>query len=213
MKIIPSIHELNSSDKFELAKTLKHSEIKEFVISHLQNKSRIVRLYLFYQTGMVVLGVLIIGLSVIKAFNGIFTPLKYSLAALIFGFSVLIIIHELIHGAAYKFIGVKKVNYGAYWKKLMFYAEADQFVLNRNQFKILALAPLVVIKIVSVIGIIIFIASPAVYFFILLMCLHSLFCAGDIALLSFFYTQKEEMYTYDVKAEKTSYYFIAINQE
>jgi hypothetical protein len=40
------------------------------------------------------------------------------------------------------------------------------------------------------------------------MCAHSLFCAGDIGLLSIFYKFGDaEVYTYDVKAEKTSYYY------
>jgi len=63
------------------------------------------------------------------------------------------------------------------------------------------------VKLISIAGIIVFFEQPAVFFFIILMCLHSLFCAGDIALLSFFYQNSDEIYTYDNKNEKKSYYF------
>ena len=89
----------------------------------------------------------------------------------------------------------------------MFFAEADRHVMNRGQFGFVALTPLVVIKAVSIYGIILFFNQPSVYFFIILMSLHSLFCAGDIGFLSFFYSAPGEFYVYDNKSENKSYYF------
>lgn len=127
---------------------------------------------------------------------------------MLFCFTFLVIIHELLHGLALKFTGAKKINYGGYLRKFVFYAEADSHILNRRQFAILALTPLVVIKLLTVAGIVIFWHHPTIYFFVLVMSTHSLFCAGDVALLSLFYkNMKDEIFTYDVKAEKTSYFY------
>ena len=163
---------------------------------------------MIYQFLMILLGIFFFARSIVKAFNGFFEPLYFSLAALVFCFTILIVIHELLHAVALKFTGAKKINFGGYLRKFIFYAEADQHVLNRKQFAFVALAPLTVVKIISLAGVFLCFNHPATYFFIFLMSAHSLFCAGDIGLLTLFYREKKtEIFTFDVKAEKTSYYY------
>jgi len=204
----PSIDELKNSDKFELVAHLNHQQIKEFVINQLAENGKIITIYMIYQILMILIGIFFFTRSIVLAFRDLTTTLYYSLAALVFSFSVLIIIHELLHGAALKLIGVKKVTFGGYLKKFIFYAEADQFVINRRQFAFIALTPLLVVKLVTLIGIILLYNQPVFYFLIFVMSAHSLFCAGDIGLLSVFYKNKNtEIYTFDVKSEKTSYYY------
>ena len=204
----PTIEELHNDEEFRLLKKLEHGQVKEFVLSEVKKGGRLIRFYQGYQTLMIITGILFIVISVVKALKGEAGSFKYSAAALIFGFTVMIILHELIHGAAFKLTGVPKVTYGAYLKEFMFYAEADRYVLNRKQFTVVALAPLITVKIVTLTGIILFLSHPAVYFFIVLMSLHSLFCAGDITLLSYFYSYGEEIFTYDNRAERKSYYYL-----
>jgi hypothetical protein len=203
----PSIDELWNSGNYELARELRHSEVKEFVVSIIKEKGRFVRIYSYYQAAMILIGFFTLGLGIGQAFKGKYGAILYIAGAIVFCFSVLIVLHELLHGFAFKIVGVPKVSYGAYFKKMMFYAEADRFVLNRKQFTLVALFPLFAVKLVSVAGIFFFFNHPAIYFFIILMCLHSLFCAGDIALLSFFYKWEEEVFTFDIREEKKSYYF------
>ncbi len=204
----PTIHELRESGGYELIGELHHNEIKEFVMHQISEGGKLVLSYMIYQIIMILLGLFFLSRSVILAFNGIFEPLYYSLTALVFCFSILIIIHELLHAWALKYTGAKKIKIGGYLKKFIFYAEADQHVLNKKQFALVALTPLMVVKIISLIGIVLFLNHPAVYFFIFLMSAHSLFCAGDIGLLTLFYNyENAEIFTFDVKAEKTSYYY------
>ncbi len=210
----PGIEQLQDSNKFELIAKLNHTEIKEFVIEQLTGNGRLIRFFMYYQVAMIIIGIFFFTRSIVKAFHGIMQPLYFTLAALVFCFSLLIVIHELLHAFALLFTGAQRINFGGYLKKFIFYAEADRHVLNRSQFAFVALAPLVAIKIISLAGLIIFIHQPFFYFFIFLMCAHSLFCAGDIGLLSIFYTEKEsDIYTFDVQAEKTSYYYRKINPE
>ena len=64
------------------------------------------------------------------------------------------------------------------------------------------------LRVLSLTGILFFIHSPLFYFLIFVMSAHSLFCAGDVGLLSIFYKYGDsEIYTYDVKDKQTSYYF------
>jgi len=204
----PTIDELRNSGKYELIAQLNHQQIKEFVIDQLTESSAIIKSYMIYQVVMILIGIFFFTRSIVLTFQTSAEPLYYSLAALVFSFSVLIIIHELLHGIALKLVGAKRINFGGYLKKFIFYAEADQFVINRKQFAFIALTPLFAVKLITLIGIIFLSNHPVFYFLIFVMSAHSLFCAGDIGLLSVFYkTKNSEIFTFDVKSEKTSYFY------
>ena len=204
----PSVTELQNEEQFELIAKLNHKQIKDFVIERLLEKGRMVSVYMYYQTVMILFGLFFITRAVTLAFKHYTQPLTISVAAVLFCFTFLVVIHELLHGIAMKLTGAPKINFGGYLRKFVFYAEADRHVLNKKQFAFIALTPLVTVQIVTLIGIVFFFHQPWVYFWIILMSFHSLFCAGDVGLLSLFYQEKDsEIYTFDVKAEKTSYYY------
>jgi len=202
----PTIGELQNPEDFELIAELGHSNIKEFVLDQLSEGGRLVITYMIYQSVMMIVGIFFITRAIVYGFNGYSEPLIYTGAALIFSFSLLIPIHELLHGFALKVTGATKIHYGAYFRKFIFYAEADRHVLNKKQFELVALAPFVVIKVLTLFGLIIGFQSPIFYFMITVMSAHSFFCAGDIGLLTIFYRHRD-VYTYDVRAERKSYYF------
>ena len=208
----PSITELKNETQFELIAELNHQQIKDFVMARLMENGKLIRVFMIYQAAMVLLGIFFITRSIMLAFQHTIQPLVISVGSLIFCFTFLVIIHELLHGLAMKITGAPKINFGGYLRKFIFYAEADRHVLNRKQFALVALTPLVVVKVVSLVGIIFTFHQPMVYFWIILMCTHSLFCAGDIGLLSLFYHEKdEEIFTYDVREEKKSYFYRRIS--
>ena len=208
----PTISELQNSGEYELIAQLEHNHIKQFVVEQLTKEGKLVKFYMYYQLLMVLIGVFFILRAVVLAFQSNPHAFYWSLGSLVFSFSMLIALHELLHGIALKLIGAKNIHYGGYLKKFIFYAEADRHVLNRKQFALIALTPLFVIKIISLLGIIVFFGHPAANFFILLMCAHSLFCAGDIGLLSLFHkSPNTEIFTFDVKTEKKSYYYQKVN--
>jgi hypothetical protein len=204
----PSINELQNEEQFELIAHLNHKQLKEFVIHRLLTGGKLVRMYMIYQFLMILIGLFFLTRSIVFAFQDYSEPLFYSVAALIFCFSLLIVIHELLHGIALKITGAKKVNYGGYLKKFIFYAEADQFVINKKQFSFIALTPLIAVKLITLVGVVLFYNQPIFFFLIFTMSIHSLFCAGDIGLLSIFSNYKNsEIFTYDLNAEKKSFYY------
>jgi len=206
--INPTIEELQNNQEYKLVAELNHKQIKEFVMKRLSSGGKIVQAFMIYQILMILIGIFFFTRSVLLFFQNQSEAFFYVLGALVFCFSLLIIIHELLHGIALKLIGAKNINFGGYLKKFIFYAEADQFVLNKKQFTFIALAPLIAVKVITLAGILFFMESPWAYFSIIVMSAHSLFCAGDIGLLSIFYQDKDPaIFTYDVKEEKTSYYY------
>ena len=205
----PTIDELQNSDRFELVARLKHTEIKNFVLEQIaETTSKIVRFYMFYQLLMVLTGMFFLARAIVFVFRNYYEPFVISLAAVVFSFSFLIVVHEGLHGVALKLSGAPKVSFGGFFRKFIFYAEADRYVMNRKQFAFVALTPLIVVKVITLLGIFYFWNQPVFYFFLIVMSAHSLFCAGDIGLLSVFHNDPEnEIFTFDVKDEKTSYFY------
>lgn len=207
----PTLEELRNSGRYELLHELEHQQVKEFVLRQIASGSRLIRYFSVYQGLMILTGLFFITRTVILAFRGNLLPLYYILGAIFFTFTLLILVHELLHALAFKLTGAKRVSIGAYLKKFIFYAEADLHVLNRKQFTLVALTPFVVVKLLSAAGIILSLGNPLMYFWIFMMCIHSLFCAGDIGMLDYFYHYNEgAIYTVDVKKEKKSYFYRAI---
>ncbi len=204
----PAIDELQESGRYELVYQLEHHQVKEFVLKQITSGSRIVRWFMIYQFLMIVAGLFFITRSIVLAFAGNLLPLYYTLGAVVFSFTFLILIHELLHALAFKITGAPRVAVGAYLKKFIFYAEADRHVLNRKQFTLVALTPLLAVKLATLAAVIVTAGQPAVYFWIFIMCAHSLFCAGDIGMLDYFYSFKDaELYTFDVRKEKKSFFY------
>jgi hypothetical protein len=73
------------------------------------------------------------------------------LILIIAGILLALVVHELTHGMAMQRYGAKP-KYGALWKQMMFYATAPGFAFARNNYIVIALAPLIFISILIVLG-------------------------------------------------------------
>ncbi len=208
MKSTPTIPELHNEENYELLAAVKLSDIRDFVISQVGKDQKLIPLYAVYQTLLFLLGLFFLTRAVVLAFKGSPVYLVVVTVSLLLGFTLLVVLHELLHGMALKIAGAGKVSFGGSLRKFIFYAEADRFVMGKNRYLAVALTPLVVIQLISLAGILIWYDSPAVYFFLMLMTIHSFFCAGDIAMSALFYRLPgRKIFTYDHAAEKTCYFF------
>ncbi len=140
----------------------------------------------------------------IKSFNlgDAFTHFSYGLALAF----TLIPIHEYIHVLAYRSQGAKDTSYDANLKKFYFMAIADKFVANQKEFRVIALAPFVVIS--SLLLILLPFSNDLWDLTILgILLTHTAFCSGDFGLLSYFdFHKSKQVVTYDDKANKISYF-------
>jgi hypothetical protein len=132
--------------------------------------------------------------------------------ALLFSFTALIIIHELLHALAYLLTGARKISFGFILKKFIFYALADRQVIASRAFHIVALTPFVVIKLICLVALLKTGNIQLFYFFLTVMCLHSLFCAGDIAMLAFYNLHRgKEIFNFDNRSEGKTYFYTRKN--
>ena len=84
---------------------------------------------------------------------------------------------------------------------------ADRFVINRKEFKTIALTPFFAISTVAVF--LALIGGPVLRWISLgVLLMHTFACIGDFAMLSFYKKQgNEEIYSYDDVEAKVSYFF------
>lgn len=201
--------DLQDQNNFELLTEVSHQKLKEFVVQQISQEKRIIPLYSIYQLLMVLLFIFLLARSVVLAIKGFHEPILFIGLAAVFSVSILIVIHELLHAFAYLVTGARKISFGAIPRKFIFYALADRQVIAPAAFRIVALAPFIIVKITCLIGVAIWFNQQLMYSFLTVMCLHSLFCSGDIAMLAFYNIHKgKEIYNYDDKTEGKTYFYL-----
>ena len=201
--------ELVNSTDYEITDEISHNDMKPFLrreITGNQGWGLIAKMYK-------AMGLLLVGFALVKAFAPYVTlretaSLEGLGMGVLFTFTVLIVLHELLHAIAYLLVGARKLSFGMNLKKFLFYVQADKQVLNYKKFMIVALAPVVLVGVVSLAGAIFYYGQPLYFFFLVIFGLHGLFCGGDFGLLCFFENRKEEeIYTFDVKSEGKTYFY------
>ena len=200
--------DLLDQNEFELLTEISHQKLREFVVEQISEEKFIIRIYSIYQLVMILLFAFLVTRGIVWAVNGYSALLVNIGFAVAFSFSALIISHELLHAFAYLLTGARRISFGVILKKFVFYALADRQVIAPRAFHLVALAPFVVVKVICLIGTFLFLNQPLTYFFLSVMCLHSLFCAGDIAMLAFYRIHRgKEIYNFDDKSEGKTYFY------
>ncbi len=205
-KLVPE--DLQNESEFELLSEVSHQQIREFIVEQIRNEKYIIRIYSIYQVLMIILFIFFFAKSIILSFNGYSDAISGIGLAILFSLSALIIIHELLHAVAYLIAGARKISFGIILKKFIFYAMADMQVIGSKAFHVVALAPFLVVKFVCLLVILTTTDQQIMCFFLTVMCLHSLFCAGDIAMLAFYKLNRgKDIYNFDNKSEGKTYFY------
>ncbi len=116
-------------------------------------------------------------------------------------------IHEFLHIVPYFFFGARRIRIGMDLKQYLFYVTAHKHVLKAWQFIIVALTPFLLISIFSIILIL---RLPGLWKWSLSLFLffHSTMCAGDFALINFYYLNRsKKILTWDDADKKEAYFY------
>lgn len=201
--------ELIKNPDYSLIETLEHAEMKKLVVSEFKQNRGWSCIAMVYQFIGIMTFTFFLTFSIIKGYKyDDYTNLFWFGLGSLFSLTAIIIIHELIHAGAYLLVGARHISFGMQLRKFMFYVLSDKDVVNYKQFTIVALAPAIVISILSLIALWIFYQQPIFYFFLPIFGLHSVFCGGDFGLLCFFQNRSDlKIMTFDVKAEGKTYFY------
>ncbi len=205
----PTIEELFDESRFEQLAVLPYNEMVPFVQEQFKHKNNIIRLYIAANISILIVMMMIGAWQVGTERIGAVVLMSATFLGFFASLTVLIPIHEAIHAAAYKWAGAPQVSFGSNWKKIYFYAAADRFVADSNSFRIIALAPFIVISTVLILLILII---PIWWQWLLwgTLLIHTGACAGDFGMLGFYerYNGKA-VFTFDDVMEKKAYFFRA----
>jgi len=199
--------DIKSNPGFELLDVLSYDSVLDFARIYTRKNTR--SMIFFYIclicTFLILVGSLVYGMIIHdRAFLSI---LKQYFYGLIISFSIIIPIHEIVHGIVYILFGAKKILFGAELKQFAFYAVAEDFVTGRTGFYILAISPFIVISLLNLAGFI-FVSGVASYTYISMLFFHTTMCIGDFALMSYYDIHKnKEIYTFDDVKSRISYFY------
>lgn len=192
----------------QLLQKISHSDFKTFAKEAMIRNGVYKRLYIFFLSIFGLSFCACLGYCSVFVFTeGKTTYLIQFLLALFFCFSFLIILHELLHGLAYKLVGARKVYFGAKLSQFVFYAGCDDQKFNGVQFRLIALFPFVCISLLGLAALFLF---PSYFLFtITVLGLHTLCCSGDFAVMNYIQQYDlKKVFTYDLKAEETTYFYL-----
>ncbi|MGY6561693.1 MAG: DUF3267 domain-containing protein [Luteibaculaceae bacterium] len=204
MRIKPA--ELDSKG-YRLLQQLEHKELIPFVKHNLKKPTPI---SIFFHSAVLMLLIA----SLISVYLNI--EIKKALIADVifhycFGFTIaflVIPVHEYIHVLVYRYLGAKETSLDYNIKKFYFLALANNFVVNRMEFTLVALAPFVVLNSSLIISLF-FVESLWQITLLSALLLHTAMCSGDFGLLNFFYISRNKtLVTYDDTLNKISFFFI-----
>lgn len=204
-----TIQKLKTDPGFHLLLALHHDEVLPFVQEEFRRPTNTNRLFIGANVILVLAVLFFAFIDISKGAIGWGDLLLRFGIGTVLVFILLIPPHEMIHGLAYRLAGAPRVSYGVNWKKLYFYAVADQFVVKRKSFIFIALAPFFVIS-ATVILTISFVDVQMKWLLFGVLLMHTTACAGDFALLSFYERNRNfsEIFTYDDVGKHISFFYV-----
>ncbi|MCD4710589.1 MAG: DUF3267 domain-containing protein [Bacteroidales bacterium] len=205
-KKIPDAETLQKDSRYRKILELDFSEMIPFVLSNIRKRGVIPLLYMTINAATLLF---IIFYAVWSVKSGQLSAGKifWQIVAGIVAGSILVIPpHEILHGLAYRMLGARKIRFGVDLQQFIFYVTADRFPISRRELAFLALTPFVIINMVIIVVTAGW-ATQITLFFTSLLLSHNIMCIGDFAMVSYAFSQKGELYTYDDTDKKRSYFF------
>lgn len=197
---------LQSDPSYLLIQRLDFAEVVPFVLEQIKQRGFFQYLYFVLCFGM--LGV-IIALSITGLLDHSLTWKRLLIQALtgtVCGSILIIPIHELLHGLAYRILGAKKIIFGADPGQMIFYVTADRYTVSGKQIHLLTFTPFLIINILTLlISFLLFRESLLFSAFFLLS--HNMMCIGDFAISGFVSREKGKVFTFDEPEKKMSYFY------
>jgi hypothetical protein len=199
------IEDLDDEGKYRQLLALSYDEMIPFVIDYVKRKSLLS--FLFWSVCFIFLMMVI---SVRIRISGYFPQsniLLHSFLGIIVFPILSVPFHEGLHIIPYYLSGARKIRMGMDLKQYIFYVTAHRHVATPFQFRIVAVMPFIVISAALIICVF---QLPGLWkwSFSLFLFTHATMCAGDFALLNFYFlNRKKKIYTWDDADKKVAYFY------
>ncbi len=211
----PDLKQLSDASSYELIYTVPYKEMRAFVIRNISSHSLLLKAFSVFQVISLAIPFVLLSYELIMIYTQQVSWENFFMimAGVIFSFSFLILIHELIHMLAFRILGKRGLRIGANLRQFIFFVEADKIVLNKREYLFIAILPFVLVLFLGISLGFLFWNDSIAYFFICVGAIHSLFCAGDMAIISLMFHESKEMYTFDDAHKQTAYFYRKMSDE
>lgn len=200
-----SVEDLNDQTRYRKLLTISYSDIVNFVLDYLKLKTMLT--FFFWSVCFIFLGIAVtIRVNIAGYFELKQIWLHTFLGSIVF--PVLFIpVHEGLHLIPFLLSGARRIRIGMDLRQYIFFVTAHRHVTTSLQFRIIAYTPFIAISLLLLFMIALL---PGLWKWSLSLFLffHSTMCAGDFALLNFYYlNRKKKIYTWDDADLKEAYFY------
>lgn len=201
----PQIEDLEDVSKYRQILKIPYDELVAFVFDYLKRKSG---LMVFYWS--VCLIFILLAFTVRFNISGYF-HFRHIFFHTILGlvvFPVLFIpVHEFLHIIPYFLTGAKNIRVGMDLKQYMFYVTAHRHVATKKQFTLVGVVPFLITSF-TLLFLVLFLPGLWKWSLSLFLFVHTTMCAGDFAMLNFYFlNRRKKIYTWDDFEKKIAYFY------
>lgn len=199
------VDDLEDQTKYRQLLKIPYDELISFVLDYIRRKSGL--MIFFWAVCVFFLGIALIiriNISEFFPFKNIFLHTLLGL----FVFPVLYIpFHELLHIIPYFLSGAKRIRIGMDLKQYMFFVTTHRYVTTPFQFRVVALTPFLVTTL-ALLYLVLTLPGLWKWSLSLFLFVHITMCAGDFAMLNFYFLHKgEKIFSWDDFDNKIAYFY------
>jgi hypothetical protein len=196
------VEDLEDLSKFRQILAISYSDLIPFIFKHLKIVTFVTILF-----WTLCIAFLIAALLLEKGIDTNLITFGHSILAFVVLPVIIIPFHEALHIIPYYMTGARDIRVGMDLKQFLFYVTAHRYVAAPLQFILVALVPFIIISLVSIVLIFI-LPGPWKWSLTAFLFVHTTMCAGDAALLNFYFINREKnIYTWDDADEKMAYFY------
>jgi hypothetical protein len=199
------VEDLDDVGKYRQILALSYDEMITFIIDYVKRKSLLSVLY-----WSVCFIFLLMAISIRIRISGFFphsSIILHSILGIIVFPLVSVPFHEGLHIIPYYLSGARKIKVGMDLNQYIFYVTAHRHVATHCQFRVVAIIPFIVIS-AALLFCVLMLPGLWKWSFVLFLLTHATMCAGDFALLNFYFlNKKKKIYTWDDADKKVAYFY------
>ena len=204
------VEDLDDQTRFRQVLTISYQDLIKFVFEYLKKRSGLT--FFFWSVCLLSLGLTVFARIKIAGYFPVIDIIWHSVLGLIIFPVICIPVHELIHIIPYYISGARNIRVGMDLKQYLFYVTAHRYVATPIQFIIVAVTPFLILSIVVTLLVYLL---PGLWKWSLSLFLfaHTTMCAGDFALMNFYFLNRnKKIYTWDDADRKIAYFYEKIEE-
>ncbi len=199
------VEDLENHSRYRQIEALQYEDLIQFILDYVKRVSTVT--IFFWSACIVFLGIAIRVRLNMAGYFAASELLFHSILGLVIMPILCIPVHELLHILPYYIFGARKIRVGMDLKQYLFYVTAHRYVVSPMQFRIVAMMPFLLISI-TLILLILFLPGLWKWSLSIFLFVHTTMCAGDFALLNFYFLRKgRKIYTWDDADKKIAYFY------